>query len=214
MEIISLSGLIVIIAVCIIAFLIGYFVNTGRDDNSRLEKELEESREELKNYRTEVSGHFQETANKVNALTENYRDVYEHLARGAQSLCDKSSVPVLMNELNRNPMLGSETVETTEVDHETVAAEAGTDTDSGLDSEPEKTDETPDNTAQPAASEDQAKSDDQEADQDSGTIEASDAEKKTDESTDPEKPANDKQIESDEQPSGQANASPDRPIRE
>ena len=64
MEIISLSGLIIIISICIIAFLIGYFVNTGRDNNNRLAKELEESKKELKNYRTEVSGHFQETAHQ------------------------------------------------------------------------------------------------------------------------------------------------------
>jgi uncharacterized membrane-anchored protein YhcB (DUF1043 family) len=201
MEIISLSGLIVIISVSIIAFLIGYFVNTGSDDNNRLEKELEESRKELKNYRTEVSGHFQATANKVNALTENYRDVYEHLARGAQSLCDKGSAPVLMNELNRNPMLGSETVESTEVDHETASAEMSTETDSSSDSEPEKTDETPEETAEPAASEDQAKLENDEADQSTGTTESSEVDKAIDESADSDKSASpaDEQTEPDQQ---------------
>jgi uncharacterized membrane-anchored protein YhcB (DUF1043 family) len=177
MEIISLSGLIIIISVCIIAFLIGYFVNTGREDNSRLVKELEESKEELKNYRSEVTSHFQETAQKVNALTENYRSVYEHLALGAQSLCDKSDTPVLMNELNRNPMLGSETVETTEIDHETVSTEASTDTDSGSDSEPEKIDGTPDDTTDIIAAEDQTETTGAETDLENNSAEDPEADK-------------------------------------
>jgi len=145
MEIISLNGLILMIAVCIIAFLIGYLVNGGRKDNKRLEKELEESREELKNYRSEVTSHFQETAHRINALTENYRNVYEHLARGAQDLCDTNDAPELMNEMNRNPMLSGQTTESPVVDHEVIPADAESD------ARPKKTDENPDNPANAVA---------------------------------------------------------------
>ena len=64
--------------------------------------------------------------------------------------------------------------------------------------------------------EDQAKPDDQEADQNSDTIEGSEAEENTGESTDSDKPAtaNDEQIEPDQQPSGQTNTSPNRPVHE
>jgi uncharacterized membrane-anchored protein YhcB (DUF1043 family) len=141
MEAVSIYSLILIISVSAIAFLIGRLTSKGREDNMRLEKELEQSRKEFKDYRSQVTSHFQETAHRVNALTENYRNVYEHLARGAQELCDKSDAPLLMNELNRNPMLGGETIESPEVEHEVVSAE----TDAGIDSEPDsavgKTDE-------------------------------------------------------------------------
>jgi uncharacterized membrane-anchored protein YhcB (DUF1043 family) len=182
MEIISVNGLLLIISVCVIAFFIGRLTSKEREDKKRLEIELKESREELKNYRSEVTSHFQETAHKVNALTENYRNVYEHLARGAQSLCNKSDAPVLMNELNRNPMLGGETVENSKVDHEIVSAEASVDTGSA---EPGIVDENPDHTT---ASNDQAKSNDGEADQSSDTVEGSEADKNISEATDSDEP--------------------------
>jgi uncharacterized membrane-anchored protein YhcB (DUF1043 family) len=180
MEIVSLNGLILIISVCIIAFLIGYFVSGGREDNKRLKKELKESREELKNYRSEVTSHFQETAHKVNALTENYRNVYEHLARGAQSLCDKTDAPELMNELNHNLMLGGETVESPEVNHEVASAEADASNDLGPDSEPENINENPDDTTDTITTEDQAEPTGAEADLGNNSAEDSETDKNSD----------------------------------
>jgi uncharacterized membrane-anchored protein YhcB (DUF1043 family) len=139
MEAIPIYGLILIILVGAVAFLIGRLTSEGRKDNMRLEKELDESKKELKDYRSQVTSHFQETAHRVNALTENYRNVYEHLARGAQDLCDKNDAPQLMNELNNNPMLGSGKIEDTTVDHEVIATEADAKIDSDPDSEVGKT---------------------------------------------------------------------------
>lgn len=173
MEIVSVSGLILAISICIIAFFIGRLTSTGREDKKRLETELEQSREELSNYRSQVTSHFQETAHRVNALTENYRSVYEHLAQGAQDLCNKNDAPELINDLNRNPMLGGKTIKNSEVDHDILSAEASADSDS----EPEKTDENPDNTT---ASEDQVNSNDGEADRESNSAENSEADKSSD----------------------------------
>lgn len=39
-------------------------------------------------YREHVSDHFNMTADLVQQMTESYRDVYQHLARGAQDLCN------------------------------------------------------------------------------------------------------------------------------
>jgi len=188
MEYFSVNGLIIIISVCVIAFFIGRLTSKERKDKKRLEAELEESREELKNYRTKVSSHFQETAQKVNALTENYRSVYEHLARGAQSLCDKNDTPVLMNELNRNPMLADETIENSKVDHETAPTKVNADNNSDSNSELEVGDKNPDNTTDTTASGDQAKSNDNEADQNSNTVESSEMSENAGESTDSDAP--------------------------
>jgi uncharacterized membrane-anchored protein YhcB (DUF1043 family) len=188
MEQFSVNGLMLIISVCVIAFFIGRLTSKERKDKKRLEMELEQSREELKNYRSEVTSHFQETAHKVNALTENYRNVYEHLARGAQSLCNKSDAPVLMNELNRNPMLGGETIENSIVDQEPASAKASADNSSGSDAEPEIADKNPDNTTDITASGDQAKFNDGEADQSSDTIESSEVNENTGEAADSDEP--------------------------
>jgi len=135
MEIISLTGLILMSSVAIIAFLLGSLVSGRRGDNKRLETELAASREELKNYRSEVTSHFQQTAHKVNALTENCRNVYEHLARGAQGLCNKDDAPQLMDdELNRNRVLAGEALAKDEL----VSDEAGTDNGSSPNAESDK----------------------------------------------------------------------------
>lgn len=39
-------------------------------------------------YREHVSDHFNMTADLVQQMTDSYRDVYQHLARGAQDLCN------------------------------------------------------------------------------------------------------------------------------
>ena len=39
-------------------------------------------------YRESVAGHFQQTAVQFQNLGEQYKALYEHLAEGAQSLCD------------------------------------------------------------------------------------------------------------------------------
>jgi len=139
MEIMSLTGLILMSSIAIIAFLIGSLVGGRREDNKRLETELAASREELKNYRAEVTSHFQQTAHKVNALTENCRNVYEHLARGAQELCDKDGAPQLMDELNRNKLVGNETLA------KSALVSEGADSASGPNAEPEKDNNSPDN---------------------------------------------------------------------
>lgn len=40
-------------------------------------------------YREHVSEHFSTTADLVQQMTESYRDVYQHLAQGAQDLCNE-----------------------------------------------------------------------------------------------------------------------------
>ncbi len=52
-----------------------------------LEEQLRRLRETDREYRENVSEHFSTTANLVKQMTESYKDVYQHLATGAQSLC-------------------------------------------------------------------------------------------------------------------------------
>ncbi len=52
-----------------------------------LEEQLRRLRESDREYRESVSEHFGATAELVKHMTESYKDVYQHLASGAQSLC-------------------------------------------------------------------------------------------------------------------------------
>ncbi len=52
-----------------------------------LEEQLRRLRESDRDYRESVAEHFSATAGLVKQMTESYKDVYQHLAAGAQSLC-------------------------------------------------------------------------------------------------------------------------------
>jgi len=67
----------------------GYFLARQIKDRRtvELEQKLESARNELSSYQGEVNRHFLKTSLLLGKLTDNYREVYEHLATGAQKLC-------------------------------------------------------------------------------------------------------------------------------
>ena len=70
--------------------IIGLLIAGRLDVSPSKVKDLEEQVRKLKEtnseYRDSVSDHFSMTAELVQHLTESYRDVYQHLASGAQDL--------------------------------------------------------------------------------------------------------------------------------
>jgi uncharacterized membrane-anchored protein YhcB (DUF1043 family) len=72
-----------------IGALIGYLL--GRAGGDTGQQQLEDVQKELESYKSKVAGHFEETADLVNKMTESYRGVYQHLATGAQALCDEDT---------------------------------------------------------------------------------------------------------------------------
>lgn len=52
-----------------------------------LENQIRGLKENHREYQDSVSDHFSMTAELVQHMTESYRDVYQHLASGAQDLC-------------------------------------------------------------------------------------------------------------------------------
>ena len=52
-----------------------------------LESQIKKLQEQHSRYREDVSDHFSTTAELVQQMTESYKDVYQHLASGAQDLC-------------------------------------------------------------------------------------------------------------------------------
>ena len=52
-----------------------------------LENQIRGLKETQREYKDSVSDHFSLTAELIQHMTESYRDVYQHLASGAQDLC-------------------------------------------------------------------------------------------------------------------------------
>ena len=59
-----------------------------------LDAELKQTREELAEFKNQVTQHFSKTADLVNALTANYREVYTHIAEGAQRFTSSDSLKI------------------------------------------------------------------------------------------------------------------------
>jgi len=68
----------------------GFFIARQIKDKHTLglEEQLEAAQNRLNEYQDEVNRHFIKTSLLFNKLTDNYREVYEHLATGAQKLCN------------------------------------------------------------------------------------------------------------------------------
>ena len=72
-------------AVCGIA---GYVIARLGQRRAGGGKTAAELKTELSDYKENVAEHFQTTASLLHDMTEQYRSVYEHMASGAQTLCD------------------------------------------------------------------------------------------------------------------------------
>lgn len=57
--------------------------------NKRLEQKLAELQETHTKYQADVSEHFMNTARAVHTLNKSYKDVHDHLAKGATRLCNE-----------------------------------------------------------------------------------------------------------------------------
>lgn len=66
---------------------IGYVLGRSRGDKQSAQR-ANRVQEEYDAYRGRVTEHFRETAGQFQALGEQYRDLYRHLASGAESLCE------------------------------------------------------------------------------------------------------------------------------
>jgi uncharacterized membrane-anchored protein YhcB (DUF1043 family) len=56
-----------------------------------------EVQQQFDDYRREVTQHFGQTAEHFKAIGREYRELYEHMAGGADSLCDREAVDVKLS---------------------------------------------------------------------------------------------------------------------
>lgn len=92
----TLEVTLIATAALLLGALIGYLVSRhfsagGRHDDRKLQQVEDEHR----HYRYEVTDHFNKTADMLAQLATSYREMHNHLAQGAQSLCDPAAVRAL-----------------------------------------------------------------------------------------------------------------------
>lgn len=71
---------------------IGAVLGRAGSSAKQLSDELERTKAELTTYRGKVTQHFARTAELVEILASNSRDIYRHLATGSQELCDTDAI--------------------------------------------------------------------------------------------------------------------------
>ncbi|WP_432470681.1 YhcB family protein [Amphritea sp. HPY] len=84
--------------------LIGYLLGRSGENSNKQQQlidQLNESQRELTEYKDQVNNHFEQTADLVNNLTESYKAVHQHLAKGSEALCLTEHTPV---ELDKAPL--------------------------------------------------------------------------------------------------------------
>ena len=88
---------------------LGYFLNRYLHPTPRRNRELEQQlhtlREQHKNYRYDINAHFNKTADLLSHMANSYREVHNHLARGAIDLCDPGAVRLLKMLPEQAPVL-------------------------------------------------------------------------------------------------------------
>ena len=88
------------IACLVIGIVIGLIFSSRLNSSASRVKELENQIRDIKDnhlvYRDNVSDHFSMTADLVQHMTESYREVYQHLASGAQDLCSNEVASKLL----------------------------------------------------------------------------------------------------------------------
>lgn len=84
------STIIVAAASLVIGLIAGALLhkifNAGNTKSRRLESKIDQLKDRHTHYQAEVSSHFSQTANLLRRLNTNYRDIFNHLAKGAEIL--------------------------------------------------------------------------------------------------------------------------------
>lgn len=112
MENVWLISIAALVVGAVIGFLMGRS-GGGAQRQAELAEKLESTQKELDSYKEEVTEHFEKTAALVNNLTNSYKDVHEHLATGAQGLCQPGSIDLAI-EPSLTPKLENEAEETSD----------------------------------------------------------------------------------------------------
>ena len=86
----------------IIGILLGALALRRFGGQSDLERRLQQSEQQFKDYQTDVTEHFAETSRRVNALTQSYREVHDYLASSAMKLTNPQMSQAISRAAQQN----------------------------------------------------------------------------------------------------------------
>lgn len=129
MEDIWLISIAALLVGAAIGFLMGRSGNAS-NKQAELSEQLESARTELENYKVNVNQHFEKTATLVNELTTSYKDVHEHLASGAQDLCEADTLKLALEPSMQSSIENKEAQSDSSNTSDTANPEASSDAES------------------------------------------------------------------------------------
>ena len=103
MNVIWFVGSLAFLGGMLAGALLYHLLAGSKSERGKLQSQLDELQHDFKDYQDKVSDHFSTTAHLINKLTDSYRDVHEHMANGAENLCDDE---IVKNRLS-DSLLGS-----------------------------------------------------------------------------------------------------------
>jgi uncharacterized membrane-anchored protein YhcB (DUF1043 family) len=93
LTILIVTGAITLLVGGAIGLLLGRRLSADGQRLRDTERKLDQMTQDKRAYENEVVEHFTQTARLLNTLTDSYRNVHNHLAAGAETLCqDKGPV--------------------------------------------------------------------------------------------------------------------------
>tara|TARA_R110000823_G_scaffold91174_3_gene201106 strand:- start:24092 stop:24577 length:486 start_codon:yes stop_codon:yes gene_type:complete len=101
LEVLIACAVLVLLAGLALGVLIGRRTSSSGQKYREVERKLDQVLQDKKRYEDDVVEHFTETAQLLNSLTDSYRQVHNHLAKGASTLCQGEG-PVALDHLTNN----------------------------------------------------------------------------------------------------------------
>jgi len=108
-EFTLLQLLLMFAVVSLIGLIIGYMFVNVRGSNRKQDEKIQQLENEiavLEEHKAQVSHHFQKTASLLHDMTGQYKAIYEHMAEGAQTLCDDHEGAEVLESLQSGLLLG------------------------------------------------------------------------------------------------------------
>ncbi len=98
LTVVILTGVALLVVGTVLGLMLGRRTSTAAQRLRQAELKLDQVLQDKRAYEDEVVEHFSEAATLLNKLTEQYREVHNHLARGANTLCQGRG-PVSLGQL-------------------------------------------------------------------------------------------------------------------
>ena len=109
MNVIWFMGSLAFLGGMLAGALLYHLLAGSKSERGKLQSQLDDLQHDFKDYQDKVSDHFSTTAHLINKLTDSYRDVHEHMANGAEKLCEDEAVKNRLSDslLGSNALLSA-----------------------------------------------------------------------------------------------------------